>query len=155
MLLLAGLAPDELLDVGVVDVEDDHLGGAAGLAAGLDGAGRGVGAAHEADRARGGAAALEQLVEERIRDRLMPAPEPPLKIVPSSTYQLRIESIVSSTDRMKQALACWGTPCTPMLNHTGDVEGGPLGDEQVLELVAEGLGLGVVDEVAALDAPGR
>ncbi len=31
--LLAGLAPDELLDVGVVDVEDDHLGGAAGLAA--------------------------------------------------------------------------------------------------------------------------
>ena len=31
--LLLGLAPDELLDVGVVDVEDDHLGGAAGLAA--------------------------------------------------------------------------------------------------------------------------
>ena len=22
-------------------------------------------------------------------------------------------------DRMKQALACWGTPLTPMLNHTG------------------------------------
>ena len=33
LLLLAGLDPDELLDVGVVDVEDDHLGGAAGLAA--------------------------------------------------------------------------------------------------------------------------
>ena len=32
----------------------------------------------------------------------MPEPEPPLKIVPSSTYQLRIESIVSSTARMKQ-----------------------------------------------------
>ena len=32
----------------------------------------------------------------------MPGPEPPLKIVPSSTYQLRIESIVSSTARMKQ-----------------------------------------------------
>src|SRR5688572_23453182 len=57
--------------------------------------------------------------ELRMRDRLMPAPEPPLKIVPSSRYQLRIESIVSSTDRMKQALACWGTPATPMLNHTG------------------------------------
>ena len=62
LLLLTGLAPDELLDVGVVDVEDDHLGGAAGLAAGLDGAGRGVGAPHEADRAGGGAAALEQLL---------------------------------------------------------------------------------------------
>jgi hypothetical protein len=83
----------------------------------------------------------------------MPAPEPPLKIVPSSTYQLRIESILSSTDRMKQALACWGTPGTPMLNHTGRVERRPLGDEEVLELVAEGLGLVVVDEVAALDAP--
>ena len=60
--LLAGLAPDELLDVGVVDVEDDHLGGAAGLAARLDGAGRRVGAPHEADRARRRAAALQQLV---------------------------------------------------------------------------------------------
>src|SRR5918999_3422789 len=40
--------------------------------------------------------------DERSRDRLMPDPDPPLKIVPSSTYQLRIEDIVSSTDRMKQ-----------------------------------------------------
>ena len=56
---------------------------------------------------------------ERILDRLMPAPDPPLKMTPSSRYQLRIESIVSLTDRMKQALACWGTPDTPMLNHTG------------------------------------
>src|ERR1700712_1572175 len=36
--------------------------------------------------------------EERMRDRLSPAPEPPLKINPSSRYQLRIESMVSSTD---------------------------------------------------------
>ena len=35
--------------------------------------------------------------EERMRDRLMPDPEPPLKIVPSSTYQLRIELMWSST----------------------------------------------------------
>src|SRR5580692_2861501 len=59
--------------------------------------------------------------EERMRDRLTPAPEPPLKMIPSSVYQLRIESILSSTDRMKQALPCWGTPCTPMLNHTGEL----------------------------------
>ena len=43
----------------MVDVEDDHLGGAAGLAAGLDDAGEGVEAAHEAERAGGGAAAGE------------------------------------------------------------------------------------------------
>src|SRR5476649_2592808 len=57
--------------------------------------------------------------EERMRERLMPAPEPPLKIVPSSRYQLRIASIVSSTARMKHADACCGTPLTPMLKQTG------------------------------------
>src|SRR4051794_37697113 len=41
-------------------------------------------------------------LDERMRERLSPAPEPPLKISPSSRYQLRIESIVSSTARMKQ-----------------------------------------------------
>ena len=55
-------------------------------------------------------------------DRLTPAPEPPLKITPSSRYQLRIESIVSSTERMKQAEACFGAPLTPMLNQTGELK---------------------------------
>ncbi len=48
-----------------------------------------------------------------------------------------------------------------LLRHAGDadvepdgaVEGGLLGDEEVLELGVEGVGLVVVDEVAALDAP--
>src|SRR5215469_17404764 len=39
---------------------------------------------------------------DRMRERLTPDPEPPLKISPSSLYHSRIESIVSSTDRMKQ-----------------------------------------------------
>src|SRR3972149_4783631 len=60
--LLLRLAVDELLDVGVVDVEDDHLGGAPGLAAGLDGAGDGVGAAHEGDGPGGEAAGGEPLL---------------------------------------------------------------------------------------------
>ncbi|GIU90992.1 MAG: hypothetical protein KatS3mg010_2091 [Acidimicrobiia bacterium] len=60
--------------------------------------------------------------DERIVDRLMPAPEPPLKMIPSSRYQLRIPSIVSSTARMKHAEACCGTPFTPMLNHTGELK---------------------------------
>ena len=59
--------------------------------------------------------------EERIFDRLIPAPEPPLKMTPSSRYQLRIESIWSSTSRMKHAEPCCGTPFTPMLNHTGEL----------------------------------
>src|SRR6202451_2774828 len=45
---------------------------------------------------------LSSSLLDRILDRLTPAPEPPLKIRPSSLYQVRIESIVSSTARMKQ-----------------------------------------------------
>src|SRR3954464_6559712 len=59
-------------------------------------------------------------LEERMRDRLRPAPEPPLKMKPSSLYQLRIESIESSTDRMKQALTCCGLG-VPTLNQTGEL----------------------------------
>src|SRR3954451_25211219 len=60
-------------------------------------------------------------LEERMRERFRPAPEPPLKIRPSSRYQFRIESIVSSTARMKQALTCWGA-LVPTLNQTGELK---------------------------------
>src|SRR5918997_1301685 len=59
--------------------------------------------------------------EERMRERLTPEPEPPLKISPSSLYHSRIESIESSTDRMKQALTCCGE-AVPTLNHTGELK---------------------------------
>src|SRR5437773_6134554 len=54
--------------------------------------------------------------DDRSLDRLIPEPEPPLKMVPSSTYQLRLEDIVSSTARMKHAEACAVTPETHSLN---------------------------------------
>src|SRR4051794_11077647 len=57
---------------------------------------------------------------ERMRERLRPAPEPPLKIRPSSRYQFRIESIESSTARMKQAETCCGS-LVPTLNQTGEL----------------------------------
>src|ERR1035437_22362 len=60
-------------------------------------------------------------LDERMRERFGPAPEPPLKIIPSSLYQFRIESIVSSTARMKQALTCCGD-AVPTLNHTGELK---------------------------------
>src|SRR5919112_3654158 len=63
---------------------------------------------------------LSSSFEERMRDRFRPAPEPPWKIFPSSLYQLRIESIESSTDRMKQALTCCGDN-VPTLNQTGEL----------------------------------
>ena len=59
-------------------------------------------------------------MEERIRERFRPAPEPPLKMKPSSLYQFRIESIESSTERMKHAETCCGD-WVPTLNQTGEL----------------------------------
>ena len=153
--LLLDLAPDELLDVGVVDVEDDHLGRPAGLAARLDRARRGVGAAHEADRARRRAAALQQLgagadpgqVDARAGAALE---DDALFAVP---VEDRVHRVVDGEDEAGRGL----------LGHARDadvephraVERRPLGDEDVLQLVVERLGLVVVDEVAALPAPRR
>src|SRR3954471_16933886 len=58
--------------------------------------------------------------DDRMRERLRPAPEPPLKMKPSSLYQFRIESIESSTDRMKHAETCCGLG-VPTLNQTGEL----------------------------------
>src|ERR1700688_2829039 len=58
-------------------------------------------------------------LEERRLLTLIPEPEPPLKIMPSSVYQLRIAGMVSSTCKIKQALACWLRSGTPILNQTG------------------------------------
>src|SRR5256714_14322159 len=60
-------------------------------------------------------------LDERMRDRLTPEPEPPLKIRPSSLYQSRIESIESSTARMKHAETCCGE-AVPTLNQTGELK---------------------------------
>ena len=51
---------------------------------------------------------------------MIPEPEPPLKIIPSFVFQSRIDSIVSSTLRMKHALHC-GLSSKPTLNQTGEL----------------------------------
>src|SRR5947207_2200288 len=56
-------------------------------------------------------------LDERNGDRFTPEPDPPLKMVPSSVYQFRIERMESSTARMKHALHC-GCSSAPTLNHT-------------------------------------
>src|ERR671933_972680 len=57
-------------------------------------------------------------IDPRMLDRLMPEPEPPRKMRPSRVFQSRMESIVSSTERMKQAEHC-GCSSKPTLNQTG------------------------------------
>ena len=120
LFLFLRLAPDEVADVRVVDVEHDHLGRAAGLAARLDRPGPGVGAAHEGHRSEASPPLESCSFEERIFERLMPDPEPPRKIIPSLVFQSRIDSIVSSTERMKHADPC-GFSSNPTLNQTGEL----------------------------------
>src|SRR5215207_4980254 len=60
-------------------------------------------------------------VDPRMLERLMPEPEPPRKILPSLVFQSRIDSIVSSTERMKQAEHC-GFSSKPTLNQTGELK---------------------------------
>src|SRR5687767_7845488 len=60
-------------------------------------------------------------MEPRMFDRLMPDPEPPRKIKPSLVFQARMDSIESSTERMKHALHC-GLSSKPTLNHTGELK---------------------------------
>src|SRR6185436_10366170 len=55
---------------------------------------------------------------ERIDERLLPVPEPYLKSMPSVLASVRIDSMVSSTELMKQAEHC-GAFSKPQLNQTG------------------------------------
>ena len=57
-------------------------------------------------------------LDERIDDRLVPVPEPNLNNIPSVLASVRIDSIVSSTELMKQA-EHWGAASKPQLNQTG------------------------------------
>src|SRR5688500_10473980 len=59
-------------------------------------------------------------LEARMRDRLMPEPDPPRKILPSLVFHARIDSSSSSTERMKQAEHC-GCSSKPTLNQTGEL----------------------------------
>jgi hypothetical protein len=59
-------------------------------------------------------------MDPRIFDRLMPEPDPPRKMFPSLVFQERIESMLSSTERMKQAEHC-GCSSKPTLNQTGEL----------------------------------
>src|ERR1700716_3061646 len=59
--------------------------------------------------------------EPRIFERLIPEPEPPRKILPSLVFHSRIDSMLSSTLRMKHAEHC-GLSSKPTLNQTGELK---------------------------------
>src|SRR5204863_6306906 len=57
-------------------------------------------------------------LDDRIGDRFVPVPDPNLNSIPSVRASVKIESIVSCTELMKQAEHC-GAFSKPQLNQTG------------------------------------
>src|SRR3954454_12845789 len=129
--------------------------GAAGLAPALDRAGRRVGPAHEAHRTTGGAAALEVLLRR--------ADVGEVDARARSTLEDRALLAVPVEDPVHRVFDCEDETRAGLPGHAlhadvephRRVEGGALGDEDRLELVAEGGALLLVDEVAVLHAPRR
>ena len=90
--------------------------------------------------------------EPRMLERLIPEPEPPRKIIPSLVFQSRIDSIVSSTLRMKQAEHC-GCLLEADVEPDRRVEGRLLVEQDRGQLHLEGVGVLLGGEVAALAPP--
>ena len=91
-------------------------------------------------------------IEPRMLERLIPEPEPPRKIFPSLVFQSRIDSMLSSTLRMKQAEHC-GRLLEADVEPDRRVEGRLLVEQDRGQLGLEGLGVLVGGEVAALAPP--
>ena len=176
---LLALALDEVDDVRVLDVEDDHLGGATGFATGLDDAGKGVKAAHEAEGAAGGAAAGEQFLRSANGGEICAGAGAPLEEHAFSFGEGEdgVERVLNGVDEAGRALrlAVAGDGeldgagvliPVPVLGvgvgleaiaadvePDGRVEGNFLMDEQVDELVVEDGCVFGRGEVAVLHAP--
>ena len=137
----------------MVDVEHDHLRGAARLAARLDRAGGGVGSAHERNGA-GRVAALRQLLLRRAQagevDARARAAAEDDALAPDPVED-RLHRVVDREDEAGRALR---RRLEADVEPDGAVEGGELVDEDRLQLGFERVGLVGVGEVTAFLAPG-
>ena len=149
LVLFARLGVDELLDVGVVDVEDDHLGRTTGGATGLDGSGGRVGTAHERDRTGRGAAGGEQLLAGADAGEVQAGTGAALE--DHSLFAVPVEDRVHRVvDGEDEAGADLLRRRRPDVEPHRRVEAEDLVQQGVGELVLEDLGVGGGGEVAVL-----
>ena len=153
LLFFFGLAPHELLNIGVIDIEHHHLRGAAGLTSTLDGSRRRIGAAHKADRPRRCAAAL-QVLDGRSDSRQVDTGSRPA-FEDHAFFGVPVEDRLHGVvDRQDEARRC-------LLGHALDtdvephrtVEGHSLRDDEVLQLVLKDERFASIGEVGAFDPP--
>ena len=147
LVFFLGLGLDELFDVGVIHVQHDHLRGSTGSTAGLDGAGGGVGAAHERHGAGRRAAGAQQFLRRANAGEVEPRAgaaleDEPLFLVP---VEDRIHGVVHREDEASaHLLGGLGADVEPDRR----VEAEVLVQQHVGELVLEDLGIGRGSEVA-------
>ena len=149
LVLLARLRLDELLDVGVVDVEDDHLRRATGRTARLDRSCRRIRTTHERHGTGGRATGREKLlgradprqVEARTRATLE---DLPLFLVP---VEDRVHRVVDGEDKARRHLL--RRLCADVEPHRR-VERKHLVQKGIRQLVLEDLGVLVRAEVPVL-----
>ena len=138
--LLVGLAPDELHHVGVVDVQDDHLGRPAGLAPRLDGPGHRVGRAHEGDGPGGLAARGEYFFRGADPGQVHAGARPALEdhAFDLAPFQDGFHGIVDRKDETRRAL---GRVLDAHVEPDRAVERGALVQDDLLQLVMEDVGV--------------
>ncbi len=150
--LFLHLAVDKLDDVRMVHIQDDHLRGAARLAAGLDHAGEGVETLHEAHRSGSDAAAGERFAAAAQRGEIRARAGAPLEQHPLGLGQVhdRFHVVLDRVDEAGRALRLG---LHAHVEPHRRIEGHLLLDQQVRQFVAEGVTRWGVGEVAALLAP--
>ena len=146
LLLFLDLAVDELGDVRVIGVEDDHLRRAARLAARLDDARKRVEALHERHRPGGRAAAREQFLRRADRRQVGARARAVLEqhALGLGEGEDRLHRVLHGVDEARRALR---VGFDAAVEPDGAVEGGLLEDEQVLQIVVEGLQVVLAREV--------
>ncbi len=151
-LLLLDLAADELDDVGVIGVEDHHLGRAPRLAAGLDDARERVVPLHERDGARRRAAARQELTRGPDRRQIRARARSELEEHPLGARQTqnRVHRVLHRVDETGGALR---RRLEAAVEPDGTVERGLLIDEDVLQVVAERLEILVARKISVRARP--
>ena len=154
LLLFLDLAVDELDDVRMLGVENDHLRRAARLAARLDDAGKRVVALHERHRARRRAAAREQFLRRTDRRQVRARARSELEQHPLGPRQGQ-DGIHRVLDRVDEAGRALRRLLEPAVEPDRAVERRLLVDQDVLEVLAERLQILVGREVPVRLRPHR